>query len=112
MINRRQHQEVAVANVCGIFKNIVMNLFNLNLLMLIILDNLYQGRNCYATFPPQPLLARRSVEQIEEEGGNEEIDSQLINKGQRGNIKSNAKGANRRILNHFVEQGSTRPDWY
>ncbi|KAA6355755.1 MAG: hypothetical protein EZS28_048718, partial [Streblomastix strix] len=38
------------------------------------------------SFPPKPLLAHRSDEQLEEEGGNEEIDSQLINKGISGNI--------------------------
>ncbi|KAA6402880.1 MAG: hypothetical protein EZS28_001592 [Streblomastix strix] len=44
-------------------------------------SNLNKRRNNLATFPPQPLLAHRSDEQIEEEGANEEIDSQLINNG-------------------------------
>ncbi|KAA6386906.1 MAG: hypothetical protein EZS28_017569 [Streblomastix strix] len=64
------------------------------------------------SFPPQPLLAHRSDEQIEEEGGNEEIDSQLINEGFSGNIKNSANWAKGAILNYFIEQGNTRPDWY
>ncbi|KAA6382711.1 MAG: hypothetical protein EZS28_021762 [Streblomastix strix] len=64
------------------------------------------------SFPPQPLLVRRSVEQIEEEGGNEEIDSQLINKGYRGNIKDELNEVKGEMLNYFIEQGNTRPDWY
>ncbi|KAA6388241.1 MAG: hypothetical protein EZS28_016234, partial [Streblomastix strix] len=42
-------------------------------------SNLNKGKQYNPIFPPQPLLARRSVEQIEEEGGNEEIEAQLIN---------------------------------
>ncbi|KAA6368465.1 MAG: hypothetical protein EZS28_036008, partial [Streblomastix strix] len=62
------------------------------------------------SFPPQPLLAHRSDEQIEEEGGNEEIDSQLINKGhQYCNIKDGAIKTKGRILNYFIEQGTSRP---
>ncbi|KAA6363862.1 MAG: hypothetical protein EZS28_040611 [Streblomastix strix] len=74
------------------------------------LRNLRQGK--YNSFPPQPLLARRADEQIEEEGGNEEIDSQLINKGFSGSIKNSANRAKQMIMNYFVEQGSTRPYWY
>ncbi|KAA6363332.1 MAG: hypothetical protein EZS28_041141 [Streblomastix strix] len=74
---------------------------------------LNNGRNNYEpSFPPQLLLARRSVEQIEEEGGNEEIDSQIINKGIGGNIKDEANEAKGRILNYFVEKSNQRPDWY
>ncbi|KAA6363644.1 MAG: hypothetical protein EZS28_040829 [Streblomastix strix] len=64
------------------------------------------------SFPPQPLLVRRSDEQIEEEGGNEEIESQLINKGYRGIIKDEANEAKGEILNCFIEQGNTKPYWY
>ncbi|KAA6378521.1 MAG: hypothetical protein EZS28_025953 [Streblomastix strix] len=65
------------------------------------------------SFPPQPLLVHRSDEQLEEEGGNEEIDSQLINKGhQYYNIKDYANETKGAILNHFIEQGNTRPWWY
>ncbi|KAA6373840.1 MAG: hypothetical protein EZS28_030633, partial [Streblomastix strix] len=73
---------------------------------------LNQGSNNQPTFPPQPLLARRSDEQIEEEGGNEEIDSQLINKGhQYCDIKDIANYVKGRILNYFIEQSNTRPEW-
>ncbi|KAA6356785.1 MAG: hypothetical protein EZS28_047688 [Streblomastix strix] len=75
----------------------------------IFLKCLYQGTY---SFPPQPLLVRRSVEQIEEEGGNEEIDAQLINKGYRGNIKNSAIEAKGRIINYFIDQGNQRPYWY
>ncbi|KAA6376535.1 MAG: hypothetical protein EZS28_027941, partial [Streblomastix strix] len=64
------------------------------------------------SFPPQPLLAHRSYEQIEEEGGNEEIDSQLINKAFSGNIKNSANRAKLAVLNYFIEQGNPKPDWY
>ncbi|KAA6357735.1 MAG: hypothetical protein EZS28_046738 [Streblomastix strix] len=65
------------------------------------------------SFPPQPLLVRRSVEQIEEEGGNEEIESQIINKGHFGrNIKDEANRAKGEILNYFIDQGNQRPYWY
>ncbi|KAA6364538.1 MAG: hypothetical protein EZS28_039935 [Streblomastix strix] len=73
---------------------------------------LNKGRNNLETFPPQPLLAHRSDEQIEEEGGNEEIDSQLINKGFSGNIKFYVNEAIGEILNYFIEQGNTKPWWY
>ncbi|KAA6374538.1 MAG: hypothetical protein EZS28_029935 [Streblomastix strix] len=81
----------------------------------IFLRLLNQGRKYNEPiFPPQPLLARRSDEQIEEEGGNEEIDSQLINKRYKGdyNIKNDANEAKRRILNYFIEQGNTKPFGY
>ncbi|KAA6365761.1 MAG: hypothetical protein EZS28_038711 [Streblomastix strix] len=65
------------------------------------------------SFPHQLLLAHRSDEQIEEEGGNEEIDSQLINKEhQYCNIKDGAIKTKGRILNYFIEQGNPKPDWY
>ncbi|KAA6377954.1 MAG: hypothetical protein EZS28_026520, partial [Streblomastix strix] len=69
---------------------------------------LHQGKQ--NSFPPQPLLVRRSVEQIEEEGGNEEIDSQIINKGKffGYNIKDDANEAKGIILNYFIEQGNTK----
>ncbi|KAA6374029.1 MAG: hypothetical protein EZS28_030445 [Streblomastix strix] len=75
------------------------------------LSNLNKGRP-FTSFPPQPLLAHRSDEQIEEEGGNEEIDSQLINKGNGWNIKYHANRAKGAILNYFIEQDNPKPDWY
>ncbi|KAA6375343.1 MAG: hypothetical protein EZS28_029130, partial [Streblomastix strix] len=73
------------------------------------LRDIHQGKQ--NSFPPQPLLVRRSDEQIEEEGGNEEIDSQLINKGNffGCNIKDEANRAKGRILNYFIEWGNPRP---
>ncbi|KAA6399886.1 MAG: hypothetical protein EZS28_004585 [Streblomastix strix] len=67
---------------------------------------LYEGRNNReSSFPRQPILAKRSQEQIEEEGGSEEIETLLINKGnQNYNIKGNAKWAKRSILNHFIHK--------
>ncbi|KAA6365742.1 MAG: hypothetical protein EZS28_038731 [Streblomastix strix] len=71
---------------------------------------LNKGRNDYEpSFPPQPLLARRSDEQIEEEGGNEEVESQLINKGFNGDIKTDANRAKIAIQNIFIKQGKPRP---
>ncbi|KAA6357157.1 MAG: hypothetical protein EZS28_047316 [Streblomastix strix] len=123
MINRHQHQEVAVqANYIGVLviaintasghgeeqdEQIYDGLSRISR----FLNCLKQGRNFnQPTFPPQPLLAHRSNEQIEEEGGNEEIDSQLINEGR--NIKDNANRAKGRILNYFIEQGNPKPDWF
>ncbi|KAA6379644.1 MAG: hypothetical protein EZS28_024829 [Streblomastix strix] len=74
------------------------------------LRDIHQGN--YSSFPPQPLLVRRSVEQIEEEGGNEEIDVQMNNKGCYGNIKYHANRAKGRILNYFIELGNPKPNWY
>ncbi|KAA6362307.1 MAG: hypothetical protein EZS28_042166, partial [Streblomastix strix] len=140
MINRHYQLDIVVENVFIVFIVEVMHLLNLNLLMLDMLEcQLLQlvllvvlvknkimrsGMYCFASptssdiffkgrnsFPPQPLLVRRSDEQIEEEGGNEEVDSQQSNKG-RGksnhiNIWANeAKGA---ILNNFIEQGNRKP---
>ncbi|KAA6397959.1 MAG: hypothetical protein EZS28_006518 [Streblomastix strix] len=76
------------------------------------LEFLNKGRNNFATFPPQPLLVRRSVEQIEEEGGNEEVESLQKYRVDFGHIKINANYAKGAILNQFIEQGSTRPYWY
>ncbi|KAA6373461.1 MAG: hypothetical protein EZS28_031012 [Streblomastix strix] len=75
----------------------------------IFLNQLHKGIN---SFPPQPLLAHRSDEQIEEEGGNEEIDSQLINKALSDDIKKYANETKGAILNYFIEQGNPRPSWY
>ncbi|KAA6367695.1 MAG: hypothetical protein EZS28_036778 [Streblomastix strix] len=64
---------------------------------------LNQGNQYNPIYPPQPLLARRSDEQLEEEGGNEEIDSQQINEGrQYRNVKYEAYEAKAAILNNFV----------
>ncbi|KAA6386979.1 MAG: hypothetical protein EZS28_017494 [Streblomastix strix] len=82
------------------------------------LKSLYQGRqtdniNPGPPFPQQISLARRSNEQIEEEGGNEEIEAQLINKGEIfGQIKQTAKNSKCQLLNYFIDQRNPRPNWY
>ncbi|KAA6354791.1 MAG: hypothetical protein EZS28_049682 [Streblomastix strix] len=68
------------------------------------LRELHAGRNngWQPSFQSLPLLARRSEEQIEEEGANEEIDAQMNNNGDDGYIKSNAKWAKAVTLNRFI----------
>ncbi|KAA6368779.1 MAG: hypothetical protein EZS28_035693 [Streblomastix strix] len=67
---------------------------------------LYEGRNdqWYLSFQPLPLLARRTEEQIEEEGANEEIDTQMKNIGLKDRIKMNANYAKAAMLNHFINK--------
>ncbi|KAA6334921.1 MAG: hypothetical protein EZS28_053015, partial [Streblomastix strix] len=49
----------------------------------VFLEELHEGRNnnCYPSFQPLPVFARRSEEQIEEEGENDELDAQMNNNG-------------------------------
>ncbi|KAA6371727.1 MAG: hypothetical protein EZS28_032747 [Streblomastix strix] len=64
------------------------------------------GRNdYYSSFKQLPLLARRTVEQIEEEGANEEIEAQMNNKGYYGEIKCRANKAKEVVLNRFIHRG-------
>ncbi|KAA6399986.1 MAG: putative ATP-binding protein [Streblomastix strix] len=77
--------------------------------------NLHQGRNAYQpSFQPLPFLARIAKQQIEEEGANEEVEAQLVNKGkgQYNNIKDEAIEAKREILNNFIHSHNARPFWY
>ncbi|KAA6394496.1 MAG: hypothetical protein EZS28_009979 [Streblomastix strix] len=78
------------------------------------LNSLHQGRNYNASFLYKPLLARRSDEQIEEEGANEEIYSQLISNGKfiGFSIKDTANEAKEKILNFFIDLSNPKPDWY
>ncbi|KAA6328394.1 MAG: hypothetical protein EZS28_053724, partial [Streblomastix strix] len=71
------------------------------------LSDLREGRNndYQPSFQPLPLLARRSEEQIEEEGANEEIEAQMNNNGYDSNIMSNANWAKEVVLNHFILGG-------
>ncbi|KAA6391254.1 MAG: hypothetical protein EZS28_013219 [Streblomastix strix] len=65
----------------------------------------HEGRNYYQpSFQPLPLLARRTEEQIEEEGANEEIEDQMQNKGYAGNIKDLANRTKAETLNHFIHR--------
>ncbi|KAA6393031.1 MAG: hypothetical protein EZS28_011445 [Streblomastix strix] len=118
MINRHQHQEVAIEDVyvlviaistaSGSGEEDDNEIYYILRYISYFLSILNKGRK---SFPPQPLLAHRSDEQLEEEGGNEEIDSQQKNKRISGNIKNSANRANGAIHNNFIEQGNTRPDW-
>ncbi|KAA6369962.1 MAG: hypothetical protein EZS28_034512 [Streblomastix strix] len=78
----------------------------LNLLNDIInlLRQLHEGKKIQPFFQPLPLLARRSEEQIEEEGAIEEIEVQMINVSQRWNIKYWAKWSKAVTLNHFIHK--------
>ncbi|KAA6367807.1 MAG: hypothetical protein EZS28_036666 [Streblomastix strix] len=70
------------------------------------LSELHLGRNDYQpSFQPLPLLVRRSEEQIEEEGADEEIDAQMNNNGHYGYIKEYANEAKEATLNHFIRRG-------
>ncbi|KAA6385594.1 MAG: hypothetical protein EZS28_018879 [Streblomastix strix] len=71
------------------------------------LIQLHQGRNNYwqPSFLPQPLLAKRSMEQIEEEGGSEEVDAQLVNNGIF--VMHKAKKIKGLILNYFINKNKT-----
>ncbi|KAA6356773.1 MAG: hypothetical protein EZS28_047700 [Streblomastix strix] len=69
------------------------------------LRELHLGRNWQPSFQPLPLLVRRSEEQMEEEGANEEIDTQMNNNGYYGDIKSNANYVKAATLNRFIHGG-------
>ncbi|KAA6367638.1 MAG: hypothetical protein EZS28_036835 [Streblomastix strix] len=67
------------------------------------LENLHEGRTFrQPPFQPLPLLARRTEEQIEEEGANEEVEAQLKNNGSYGGIKLEANDAKAATLNCFI----------
>ncbi|KAA6367248.1 MAG: hypothetical protein EZS28_037225 [Streblomastix strix] len=67
------------------------------------LRELHEGRNgLHSYFQPLPLLARRSEEQIEEEGANEELEAQMNNNGFDGNIKRYANYVKEVTLNRFI----------
>ncbi|KAA6390772.1 MAG: hypothetical protein EZS28_013701 [Streblomastix strix] len=77
------------------------------------IKSLHQGRqtnefNQGPSFPQQICLARITDEQIEEEGGNEEIEAQLIYQSYYYYVKEYAKGAKSAILNYFVDQENSR----
>ncbi|KAA6360011.1 MAG: hypothetical protein EZS28_044462, partial [Streblomastix strix] len=64
---------------------------------------LHEGRNDWQpSFQPLPLLVRRTDEQIEEEGANEEIDAKMENNGLYVHIKIWANEAKKATLNHFI----------
>ncbi|KAA6387738.1 MAG: hypothetical protein EZS28_016737, partial [Streblomastix strix] len=54
----------------------------------------HEGRNDWQpSFQPLPLLARRSEEQIEKEGANEELEAQMKNNGCYGSVQGYANEA-------------------
>ncbi|KAA6310370.1 MAG: hypothetical protein EZS28_056322, partial [Streblomastix strix] len=57
------------------------------------------------SFQPLPLLVPVSLEQIEEEGAIEEIETQMNNNGNYGYIKNDATWAKSVTLNHFIHRG-------
>ncbi|KAA6400317.1 MAG: hypothetical protein EZS28_004163 [Streblomastix strix] len=74
------------------------------------LRELQVGRNDNnSSFQPLPLHAKRSIEQIEEEGANEEIDAQMNNKGYHGIIKFRANEVKAKILNCFIHNSNLDP---
>ncbi|KAA6382965.1 MAG: hypothetical protein EZS28_021509 [Streblomastix strix] len=68
------------------------------------LRELHAVRNRQPSFQSLPLLARRSEEQIEEEGANEQIDAQMKNKGNNGDIKYWANQAKEATLKRFIHR--------
>ncbi|KAA6357364.1 MAG: hypothetical protein EZS28_047109 [Streblomastix strix] len=63
---------------------------------------------------PQPFLFKSCQEQFEDEGGNEEITAQLVNKceGYYYNVKDDANRAKEKILHFYVDNSNPRPRWY
>ncbi|KAA6369993.1 MAG: hypothetical protein EZS28_034481 [Streblomastix strix] len=69
------------------------------------LRELYEGRYYRQLFfQPLPLLARRTEEQMEEEGASEELEAQMDNKGYYGYIKVYTNKAKTATLNHFINR--------
>ncbi|KAA6371171.1 MAG: hypothetical protein EZS28_033302 [Streblomastix strix] len=66
------------------------------------LSELRIGRN--KTSKLLTLLVRRTLEQIEEEGANEEIDAQMNNNGYDGDIIDYANDTKTETLNHFIHR--------
>ncbi|KAA6391986.1 MAG: hypothetical protein EZS28_012489 [Streblomastix strix] len=90
-------------------KEINLGLFRISL----FLNELHSGRNYSSSVPPQPLLAQSSEDQIEEEGGIEEVEAQLFNKRQQygDKIKYCAGRAKASTLNNYIKWSSIRPRW-
>ncbi|KAA6394837.1 MAG: hypothetical protein EZS28_009636 [Streblomastix strix] len=77
------------------------------------LKQLREGRSHYSpSFPPQTALTKTFEEQIEEEGGNEAVDSQLVNKRIGNNILDEADKTKGYILNFYIDRINHKPWWY
>ncbi|KAA6386297.1 MAG: hypothetical protein EZS28_018178 [Streblomastix strix] len=81
--------------------------------------NLYNGRKISKrtprpSFPSQPILAKTCIEQIEEQGGFEEIEAHLTNQGKDGNdyIKFNAIEVKGDLSKFFIDESNPKPRWY
>ncbi|KAA6379580.1 MAG: hypothetical protein EZS28_024895 [Streblomastix strix] len=70
----------------------------------LFLKDLHEGRTWLTSFQPLPLLARRTDEQIEEEGAIEEIEASMNNKGMNGHIKGWANDTKAATLNRFIRR--------
>ncbi|KAA6372663.1 MAG: hypothetical protein EZS28_031812 [Streblomastix strix] len=64
----------------------------------------WRNNSWQPSFQPLPFLARRTEEQIEEEGANEEVEAQMINNGYNGTIKDTANSTKAETLNHFINR--------
>ncbi|KAA6379824.1 MAG: hypothetical protein EZS28_024649 [Streblomastix strix] len=73
----------------------------------LFLYELHEGRNndYKPSFQPLPLLARRTEEQIEEEGADEELEAQMKNNGLDDDIKNWANRVKAVVLNRFIRRG-------
>ncbi|KAA6375623.1 MAG: hypothetical protein EZS28_028850 [Streblomastix strix] len=71
------------------------------------LKDLHYGEN-HSNFPRYPQLYKRSLEQIEEEGGNEEVEALYVNKG--SIIKQETIKTKGSISNYFINQNNREPD--
>ncbi|KAA6372594.1 MAG: hypothetical protein EZS28_031878 [Streblomastix strix] len=69
--------------------------------LLLSLINSVLNLGKYPCFPQQPILVKISEEQVEEEGGSEELEAQLVNQGL-WTIKPCANGTKELILNLFI----------
>ncbi|KAA6379348.1 MAG: hypothetical protein EZS28_025127 [Streblomastix strix] len=73
----------------------------------------HQDFNPGLSFPPQPVLFKSCQEQIEDEGANEEIEAQLVNKREGpGYYMDEANWAKGSILNIFIDNRNPQPQWY
>ncbi|KAA6397691.1 MAG: hypothetical protein EZS28_006786 [Streblomastix strix] len=68
------------------------------------LRELHEGRTWQPSFKQLPLLARSIIEQLEDEGANEELEAQMKNIENRFNIKSWANYVKEAILNFFIHK--------
>ncbi|KAA6398109.1 MAG: hypothetical protein EZS28_006362 [Streblomastix strix] len=78
--------------------------------MLDMEDEIHLGRT-YPNFPPQLALTKSCFEQIEDEGGSEEVEAQLSNNGWNRNIKYQTYKAKGSIQNYFIDRKNTQPSW-